>query len=389
MLGKEGARAMKLIHLSDLHIGKRVNEFSMIEDQKYILKKIINVVDEEKPDGVIIAGDVYDKSAPGDDAVKVLDGFLTDLARRKISVYMISGNHDSAVKLSFASELIGMSKVYIAPVYDGDVKPWVLKDENGLEARIYMLPFVKPVTVKNIFPDEADGIRNYTDACRVAISHMEVDEKVTNIIVTHQFVTGAVRSESEENVGGLDNVEAEVFDTFDYVALGHIHRPQKVGRETIRYCGTPLKYSLSEADVDKSVTIIDIEENKKVKVRTASLEPMRDMREIRGTFAELTSQEYYEKQKKDDYIYVTLTDEEDIPEAFGKLAKVYPNVMKLRYDNKRTRESRNVEGGEAIEGKDELTLFSELYEKQNNQEMTEEQEAFVRKLIDKIWKGEE
>lgn len=389
MLGKEGARAMKLIHLSDLHIGKRVNEFSMIEDQKYILKKIINVVDEEKPDGVIIAGDVYDKSAPGDDAVKVLDGFLTDLARRKISVYMISGNHDSAVKLSFASELIGMSKVYIAPVYDGDVKPWVLKDENGLEARIYMLPFVKPVTVKNIFPDEADGIRNYTDACRVAISHMEVDEKVTNIIVTHQFVTGAVRSESEENVGGLDNVEAEVFDTFDYVALGHIHRPQKVGRETIRYCGTPLKYSLSEADVDKSVTIIDIEENKKVKVRTASLEPMRDMREIRGTFAELTSQEYYEKQKKDDYIYVTLTDEEDIPEAFGKLAKVYPNVMKLRYDNKRTRENRNVEGGEAIEGKDELTLFSELYEKQNNQEMTEEQEAFVRKLIDKIWKGEE
>lgn len=380
---------MKLIHLSDLHIGKRVNEFSMIEDQKYILKKIINVVDEEKPDGVIIAGDVYDKSAPGDDAVKVLDGFLTDLARRKISVYMISGNHDSAVKLSFASELIGMSKVYIAPVYDGDVKPWVLKDENGLEARIYMLPFVKPVTVKNIFPDEADGIRNYTDACRVAISHMEVDEKVTNIIVTHQFVTGAVRSESEENVGGLDNVEAEVFDTFDYVALGHIHRPQKVGRETIRYCGTPLKYSLSEADVDKSVTIIDIEENKKVKVRTASLEPMRDMREIRGTFAELTSQEYYEKQKKDDYIYVTLTDEEDIPEAFGKLAKVYPNMMKLRYDNKRTRESRNVEGGEAIEGKDELTLFSELYEKQNNQEMTEEQEAFVRKLIDKIWKGEE
>lgn len=380
---------MKLIHLSDLHIGKRVNEFSMIEDQKYILKKIINVVDEEKPDGVIIAGDVYDKSAPGDDAVKVLDGFLTDLARRKISVYMISGNHDSAVKLSFASELIGMSKVYIAPVYDGDVKPWVLKDENGLEARIYMLPFVKPVTVKNIFPDEADGIRNYTDACRVAISHMEVDEKVTNIIVTHQFVTGAVRSESEENVGGLDNVEAEVFDTFDYVALGHIHRPQKVGRETIRYCGTPLKYSLSEADVDKSVTIIDIEENKKVKVRTASLEPMRDMREIRGTFAELTSQEYYEKQKKDDYIYVTLTDEEDIPEAFGKLAKVYPNVMKLRYDNKRTRENRNVEGGEAIEGKDELTLFSELYEKQNNQEMTEEQEAFVRKLIDKIWKGEE
>lgn len=389
MLGKEGARAMKLIHLSDLHIGKRVNEFSMIEDQKYILKKIINVVDEEKPDGVIIAGDVYDKSAPGDDAVKVLDGFLTDLARRKISVYMISGNHDSAVKLSFASELIGMSKVYIAPVYDGDVKPWVLKDENGLEARIYMLPFVKPVTVKNIFPDEADGIRNYTDACRVAISHMEVDEKVTNIIVTHQFVTGAVRSESEENVGGLDNVEAEVFDTFDYVALGHIHRPQKVGRETIRYCGTPLKYSLSEADVDKSVTIIDIEENKKVKVRTASLEPMRDMREIRGTFAELTSQEYYEKQKKDDYIYVTLTDEEDIPEAFGKLAKVYPNVMKLRYDNKRTRENRNVEGGEAIEGKDELTLFSELYEKQNNQKMTEEQEAFVRKLIDKIWKGEE
>ena len=197
---------MRLIHLSDLHIGKRVNEFSMLEDQEYILKRILNIIDDEKPDGVIIAGDVYDRTMPSEDAVKLLDWFLTSLAKRKLQVYIISGNHDSAVKLSFASGLIDLSGIHIAPVYDGNVEPMRLEGSDGISANIYMLPFVKPVTVKNIFKDEAEDIKDYTGACRVAIEHMDIDETTTNILVAHQFVTGAERSDSEENIGGLDNV---------------------------------------------------------------------------------------------------------------------------------------------------------------------------------------
>lgn len=380
---------MRLIHLSDLHIGKRVNEFSMLEDQEYILKRILNIIDDEKPDGVIIAGDVYDRTMPSEDAVKLLDRFLTSLAKRKLQVYIISGNHDSAVKLSFASGLIDLSGIHIAPVYDGNVKPMRLEGSDGISANIYMLPFVKPVTVKNIFKDEAEDIKDYTDACRVAIEHMDIDEAATNILVAHQFVTGAERSDSEENIGGLDNVDVGVFAPFDYVALGHIHGPQKVGRDTVRYSGTPLKYSLSEAKHHKSVTVIDIPENKKIELRTAELVPMRDLREIKGTFAELTDKAYYEGTAVEDYIYVVLTDEEDIPDALGKLRVIYPNIMKLRYDNTRTRTDNIIEEGAVLEGKQPIDLFEELYEKQNNKSMSPEQREFMEELINKVFKEEE
>lgn len=231
---------MKFIHLSDLHIGKRVNEFSMIEDQKYILKVILNIIDDEKPDGVLIAGDVYDKSVPSAEAVQLLDDFLCRLAERKIPTYIISGNHDSAERLSFGGRLMDMSGIHLSPVYNGKVEPFTLTDEYG-KVNIYMLPFIKPVNVRRFFPDSE--IESYTDAIKVAVDSMNVDEKERNIIVTHQFVTGASRSESEEiSVGGSDNVDASVFDAFDYVALGHIHGPQKIGRESVRYCGTPLMF---------------------------------------------------------------------------------------------------------------------------------------------------
>lgn len=380
---------MRLIHLSDLHIGKRVNEFSMLEDQEYILKRILNIIDDEKPDGVIIAGDVYDRTMPSEDAVKLLDQFLTSLAKRKLQVYIISGNHDSAVKLSFASGLIDLSGIHIAPVYNGKVEPMRLEGSDGISADIYMLPFVKPVTVKNIFKDEAEDIKDYTSACRVAIEHMDIDETATNILVAHQFVTGAERSDSEENIGGLDNVDVGVFAPFDYVALGHIHGPQKVGRDTVRYSGTPLKYSLSEAKHHKSVTVIDIPENKKIELRTVELVPMRDLREIKGTFAELTDKAYYEGTPVEDYIYVVLTDEEDIPDALGKLRVIYPNIMKLRYDNTRTRTDNIIEEGAVLEGKQPIDLFEELYEKQNNKSMSPEQREFMEELIYKVFKEEE
>ena len=388
---------MRLIHLSDLHIGKRVNEFSMLEDQEYILKEILGIIDDEQPDGVIIAGDVYDKSVPSEEAVKLLDSFLTSLAKRKLQVYIISGNHDSAAKLAFASSLIDLSGIHISPVYDsaqiammgdGLVRPYKLEDGKGQMANIYMLPFVKPAMVRAVFPDEVDYIKDYTDACRVAVEHMDVDEKVTNILVAHQFVTGAVRSESEENVGGLDNVDVSVFDSFDYVALGHIHGPQKVGRETVRYCGTPLKYSLSEANHTKSVTVVDIPENKKIEIRTVPLVPMHELREVKGTFDELMDRRNYEGTAVDDYLYVVLTDEDDVPDALGKLRTVYPNVMKLGYDNTRTRVTQTIDDGAVLEGKKPIDLFGELYEKQNNKEMSDEQRSFVQDIIDSIWKEE-
>lgn len=393
----KGEVYMRLIHLSDLHIGKRVNEFSMLEDQEYILKEILGIIDDEQPDGVIIAGDVYDKSVPSEEAVKLLDSFLTSLAKRKLQVYIISGNHDSAAKLAFASSLIDLSGIHISPVYDsaqiammgnGLVRPYKLEDGKGQMVNIYMLPFVKPAMVRSVFPDEVDGINDYTDACRVAVEHMDVDEKVTNILVAHQFVTGAVRSESEENVGGLDNVDVSVFDSFDYVALGHIHGPQKVGRETVRYCGTPLKYSLSEANHTKSVTVVDIPENKKIEIRTVPLVPMHELREVKGTFDELMDRRNYEGTAVDDYLYVVLTDEDDVPDALGKLRTVYPNVMKLGYDNTRTRVTQTIDDGAVLEGKNPIDLFGELYEKQNNQEMSDEQRSFVQDIIDSIWKEE-
>ena len=392
---KKGEVHMRLIHLSDLHIGKRVNE--LLEDQEYILKEILGIIDDEQPDGVIIAGDVYDKSVPSEEAVKLLDSFLTSLAKRKRQVYIISGNHDSAAKLAFASSLIDLSGIHISPVYDsaqiammgdGLVRPYKLEDGKGQMVNIYMLPFVKPAMVRAVFPDEADDIKDYTDACRAAVEHMDVDEKVTNILVAHQFVTGAVRSESEENVGGLDNVDVSVFDSFDYVALGHIHGPQKVGRETVRYCGTPLKYSLSEANHTKSVTVVDIPENKKIEIRTVPLVPMHELREVKGTFDELMDRRNYEGTAVDDYLYVVLTDEDDVPDALGKLRTVYPNVMKLGYDNTRTRVTQTIDDGAVLEGKKPIDLFGELYEKQNNQEMSDEQRSFVQDIIDSIWKEE-
>ncbi len=388
---------MRLIHLSDLHIGKRVNEFSMLEDQEYILKEILGIIDDEQPDGIIIAGDVYDKSVPSEEAVKLLDSFLTSLAKRNLQVYIISGNHDSAAKLAFASSLIDLSGIHISPVYDSaqmaDVeerleRPYHLADGKGQVVNIYMLPFVKPATVRAVFPDEAEEIKDYTDACSVAVEHMDIDEKATNILVAHQFVTGAVRSESEENVGGLDNVDVSVFDSFDYVALGHIHRPQKVGRETVRYCGTPLKYSLSEADHTKSVTVVDIPDNKKIEIRTVPLVPMHELREVKGTFDELMDRRNYEGTAVDDYLYVVLTDEDDVPDALGKLRTVYPNVMKLGYDNNRTRVTQTIDDAAVLEGKKPIDLFEELYEKQNNRQMSDEQRKFVQNIIDSVWREE-
>lgn len=376
---------MKLIHLSDLHIGKKVNEFSMKEDQEYILTKILNIIDKEKPDAVMIAGDVYDKSVPSEDAIKVWDNFLLKLASKKVTILAISGNHDSAIRFSTYNKLIETAGIYLASGYDGSVEPVVLKDKDG-EVNFYMLPFIKPAIVRSFFPDEE--INDYTDACRVAIDKMNIDKSKRNVIIAHQFVIGASRCESEEvSVGGLDGVSSEVFEDFDYVALGHIHGKQFIGRETIRYCGTPLKYSFSEKDHKKTVTIVEMGPKGSVEIREELLIPKHDMRQIKGTYEELTYKPNYENTATGDYIHAVLTDEEDVLDAMSKLRFIYPNIMKLSYDNKRTRENQDVSDAGDIDNKTPIELFEEFYEKQNNQPLSDTQKNFVVGLMESIWEG--
>lgn len=415
---------MKFLHISDLHIGKRINEFSMIEDQKYILHQILEIAERSDAESVLIAGDIYDKQAPSAEAVQVFDSFLTSLADQKKKIFVVSGNHDSAERLCFGAQLMRESQVYMSRAYDGNPLKIRLKDAHG-ELFVHLLPFIKPAMVRYALEKEADqrggngaGIRPETDAAntqscetyqeavRLAIEHMEIDESVRNILVAHQFVTGAGRCESEEvAVGGIDNVDAEVFDAFDYVALGHIHSPQWVGREGVRYCGTPLKYSFSESEQEKSVTIVELKEKGNLEITTIPLKPLHDMRKIRGTYMEVTKPSFAisddrerkgqaaasdgggRKPDREDYLQITLTDEEDIIDGFMKLRTFYPNLMRLSYDNSRTQQDRKVEAVQDMEQKSELALFEEFYELQNNQPMSAQQREFVKKLIESCLAG--
>ena len=376
---------MKLMHLSDLHLGKRLNEFSLHEDQAYILHQIIQIAREEQPDGILIAGDLYDKPVPPAEAVGLLDRFLSDLAATGAQVFVISGNHDSAERLSFGSGLMQYSGVHIAPVYHGEVRPFTLTDEFG-PVDVYLLPFIKPVHVRACFPDEE--IASCTDALACAIRHMNVDPTRRSVLVTHQFVTGGVRCESEEvNVGGADNVNAEVFASFDYVALGHLHGAQQIG-ERIRYCGTPLKYSFSEAQQQKSVTMAELGPKGDLTLRTVSLVPLREMRELRGDYMTLTSRAYYQQQDTDAYLHLTLTDEEDVPDAAARLRVIYPNLMKIDYDNARTRATADFSSGAPEDRRSPAELFGDFYALQNGQPMSEVQRAYVLHLLERLTEEE-
>lgn len=372
---------MKLFHLSDLHIGKRVNEFSMIEDQKYILTQILYAADQEKPDGILISGDVYDRTIPTAEAVQVFDAFLTRLSEQKIPAFIISGNHDSAERLAFGSSLMGKSGIYFSKVYDRTVEKIPMQDAYGT-VWIYLLPFLRPSTIRHALPERAEEVRSAADAVRIALEQTKIDEKERNVLLAHQFVTGAKRCDAEElQVGDVDQIPAELFASFEYVALGHIHSPQKVGRETVRYCGAPLKYSFSEAGQEKSITVVELKEKGSVDLRTIPLKPLHDLRKIRGTYLEVTAKSFYENRDCEDYLQVTLTDEEDVPDGMAKLRTIYPNLMRLEYDNKRTRSNAEVRAAERVEEKSELELFQEFYELQNNQSMTEVQEQFVEELL--------
>ena len=374
---------MKFIHLSDLHLGIRVNEFSMIEEQEAVLSQILGIIDAEAPDGVLLAGDIYDKSVPSAEAVQVFDSFLAELAKRSLQVFVISGNHDSPERIAFGSRIMDVSGIHLSPVYDGNIKPVTITDTYG-KVNVYMLPFIKPAHVRRFFADE--NIVTYTDAVRVAVKNMNINEGERNLLVTHQFVTGASVCDSEEiTVGGTDNVDASVFEAFDYVALGHIHGAQNCGSERIRYSGTPLKYSFSEITHQKSVSVVELLDKGELSVRTVPLTPIHDMSEIRGTFDELFASDYHVGNPiVDNYLRVTLTDEDDVPDAYARLRMIYKNLMNVRYDNKRTRENSEIADVTDVERKTPFELFAEFFALQNNSEMSEEQSEYMKKIIEKI-----
>lgn len=374
---------MKFLHLADLHLGKRVNGFSMLEDQAHILRQILAILDDEQPDGVLIAGDVYDKSVPSVEAVGLLDDFLTELRARGVPVLLISGNHDSPERLAFGGRVMDSCGIHISPVYDGALAPVTLQDAFG-PVHVWLLPFVKPAHVRRWFPD-AD-IESYTDAMAEAVAHMDIDTAARNVLVTHQFVTGGARSGSEElSVGGTDNVDSGVFAPFDYVALGHLHGAQHIGRETIRYAGSPLKYSFSEARQHKSVTVVTLGEKGDVQVRTVALTPLRELREIRGSYDELTARSFYEHTTyRSDYLHLILTDEQDVFDAMSRLRTIYPYLMTLDYDNARTRAAGGMSVPAETERRTPLELFEALYQRQNHRPMSEVQREYIAQLMEQI-----
>ena len=376
---------MKILHLSDLHFGKRLNNFSLLEDQYHVNRQIFKLAKDTHIEAVIIAGDVFDRQIPSAGAVQLFDDFLNFWAELNLPVFIISGNHDSAERLSFGAHIFSQNNIYISPVYNGQIEPISLNDAYG-KINFYLLPFIKPATVRPFFPDEK--INSYTEAVQTVLNNLPLNKDERNILIAHQFVTGAVLSDSEEIVvGGLDNVDAHVFDSFDYVALGHIHTPQTILRDSIRYCGTLLKYSFSEANQQKCATVIDIKAKGQMDITAYPVKPLHDMRKIKGTYAELTDRQNYIGTDTDDYILATLTDEEDVPDAIGRLRSIYPNIMQLDYDNIRTRTRNNIETVDINTAKAPLELFGEFYKLQNNQPLNETQSQIMQDLIAAIWEG--
>lgn len=382
---------MKFLHVADLHIGKRVNEFSMLEDQKYILKEILRIIDEIKPMGILVAGDIYDKSVPAGEAVEVLDEFLTELVSRKVQLFIVSGNHDSPERLNFGSRILQKNGVHIAGTFEGQLKHIVMEDEFG-PVNIYLLPFIKPAMVNQYYTDQ--DIQSYENAVSVVIEASQINEKERNILIAHQFITSGnqqpERSDSETiAIGGLDNVDASVFKSFDYVALGHLHGPQSMGRDMIRYAGSPLKYSFSEARQHKSVTILELVQKGTLDIQTVSLTALRDMREIKGPLKDLIRVGASLPEVSQDYIRAILTDEDEVYDAIGQLRQVYPNMMRIDFDKGRSRpdiDSKSAASGD-VARKSPLELFEEFYFKQNMLEISEDQRQIIQEVLEQMGGG--
>lgn len=384
---------MKVLHVSDLHIGKRVNGMSMLDDQRYILRQILDIAEKRQVSVLLIAGDVYDKASPSAEAVTVFDAFLTDAVAAGLRVLAIPGNHDSAERIAYAQGLLEKQGVCLPPVYAGEVERVELEDEHG-PVEFWLLPFLKPGDVRRFFPDEEIG-DDYSAALRAVLGACAIDQGKRNVVLSHQLVTAygtaPDRADDEIKLGGLDNVDVSVYDAFDYVALGHVHCPQRVGRDTVRYSGSPLKYSFSEARYDKSAALIELGEKKPgddvgecVSFELIPLVPLHDVREVRGTLADVLAMgTAYDASQ--DYLHVTLSDEHPQLDAMAKIHEVFPNAMMLDYDNVTVLIDRpQTQLTADPDSMDTLDLFGAFYESQVGNSLDDEQRGFARKLVAKV-----
>ncbi len=374
---------MKLLHLGDLHLGKSLGEFDLFDDQKYILEEILKIIKSEKVDAVLIAGDVYDKSVPSENATVLLDRFLKNLSETGVQTFMISGNHDSDERLNFGSSLFTSNRIYISSVYDGTLHKHTVEDENG-ELDIWLMPFVKASQVRHFFPDEE--IKTYDDAVRVILNKADIDKNRRNVIVAHQFVMGKSEDPAlagsegagTQSVGTIEKIGYDCFDSFDYAALGHIHSPQRVGREEVRYAGSPLKYSVSEVNNEKSVPVVTIGKKGETSVKLIPLKPLRNLRHIRGKLKALLDKKNV--TEPDDFIYATLTDDDVINDAMGIFQATYPNTVKIDYDNAHTRELEQVDISRIAENKSFSELIGDFYRLVYGCEITEEEMDVMRSV---------
>ena len=372
---------MKLLHIGDLHLGKSLGDFDLTEDQEYLLNQLLEIVDKRSVDAVLIAGDVYDKAIPSEAATGMLDYFLSSLAKRNVYTYMISGNHDSDERLNYGSNLFEANHIFISTKYEGSLYKQTLK-KGEEEADIYLLPFVKASQVRHYLPEAK--IESYDDAVRAVIDNEEIDDSRCNILVAHQFVMGKSEdpvlggSESlgTQSVGLVEKIGYDCFDDFDYVALGHIHSPQQVGRKEVRYSGSPLKYSLSEVNNEKSVSLITVSGKGKLEIELVPVKPMRNMRHLKGKIKDLLDKERI--TAPEDFIYATLTDEEIVNDAMGIFQQVYPNTVKIDYDNSHTREIELADISRIAEKRSFAELISDFYRQMYGCEISEEEMDVMR-----------
>ncbi len=371
---------MRILHLSDLHLGIKLYEYSLMEEQKFFLDEILKLVKDEGIGMVILAGDIYDKGTPAVEAVKLFDDFLYGLSNAGSEIFIISGNHDSASRLSFAGRLLEKGGIHISPVFDGSVK----RIDSG-NLSIYLLPFIRPSAVRRYL--EVD-VNSYDEAIKAVLERTAIDAARVNILVAHQFVAGGSVCESDDvTVGGIENVRTDAFDKFDYVALGHLHNPQSVGRKSIRYAGSPMKYSLSEENVKKSVTIVDVDPDGKIDISERYIKPLRDIKKIEGSYEEIMAKGFYENLSTDDYFYVVLTDTDRIYDAMNRLRTVYPNILSLRYKNSSYNEA-DYPAQSGTEDMSPLEIVKGFFVSQNGYAMSESQEEILVRELTAVWEAD-
>ena len=370
---------MKFLHVADLHIGKKLKGYSLIEDQKFILNQIVETAVEKKVDGILIAGDIYDTSIPNTDAITLFDEFLTDLAEKNIPCYIVSGNHDNIHRVTFGSNIMSKAGIHIAKKYDGELTPIKVSEDIN----IWLLPFIRPMDIRPFHQDFQTS--NYNEMMKVVLDNAKIDKTQTNIIVAHQFVTcgnqSPDRSESETcSLGTMDNVDASNFDKFDYVALGHIHKSQAMGRKEIRYAGSPLKYSFSELNQKKQMVLVDVQ-NKNITLDFIDFKFLNELKEFTGSFNELSNM-----TPTDDYVRLVIKDDY-ILDVKHKLESVFKNIMEIEFDNETTRANNSIIFTDDMENLSPFDLFKEFYEQQNNKQMSDEQLQIVQEVFEEMNMG--